>query len=117
MKKYAYGAYVAKIGTNLKFNAAFTTSSPQFGGTITLPCYESPDTFSADADEIDHDNPDWLVVVVAGDRVKNDVTRKDLKADLISEANEIMQSLKQENDSQIEEIELSASTPSTDGDW
>lgn len=104
LKQYSTGNYAAKIGRTIKFNAAFTSDSPQFGGAITLPAYELPDTFSGDNDEIDHDNPDWLVCVVAGDRVKNDVTRKDLRADLIAEANEIMASLKDENDSQLEEV-------------
>ena len=104
LKKYATGNYVAKIGRNIKFNQAFTATSPQFGGTITVPVYEYPDTFSADDNEIDHDDPDWLVCSVAADRVKNDVTRKDLRSDLVAEANEILQGLKEENDSQYEEI-------------
>lgn len=106
LKNYATGAYAAKVGRTIKFNRAFTADDPQFGGTINLPCYELPDTFSADGDSIDHDNPDWLVTTVAADRVKNDVTRKDLRADLISEANEIMTSLKEENESQLEEANM-----------
>lgn len=104
LKTKAYGAYAAKIGRNIVFNVPFTASSPQFGGTVYLPCYELPDTFSADDDELDIDNPDWLVTTVAADRVKNDVTRKDLRADLVAEANEIMMSLKEENQSQQEEV-------------
>lgn len=104
LKNKATGAYASKIGRNIIFNRAFTSTDPQFGGTVYLPCYELPSTFSADGDEIDHDNPDWLVATVAADRVKNDVTRKDLRADLVAEANEIMMSLKEENQSQDEEV-------------
>lgn len=105
LKKYTNGAYAAKIGQTIKFNRAFTADDPQFGGSTALPCYEYPSTFSADGDTLDHDNPDWLITVVAADRVKNDVTRKDLRADLIAEANEIMMSLKEENDAQLEETD------------
>jgi hypothetical protein len=116
--KYATGNYVAKIGRNIKFNQAFTSDSPQFGGTIRVPVYEYPDTFSDDDDVIDHDDPDWLVCSVAADRCKNDVTRKDLRDDLISEANEILASLKEENDSQIEEVERTWNpTVHTNEDW
>lgn len=60
--------------------------------------YEFPEAFELDDDEIDHDNPDFLVCMVAADRVKNDVTRKDLRNDLLAEANDIMESLREEND-------------------
>ena len=104
LKQYPTGNYVARIGSNIRFNAAFTSSSPQFGGTITVPVYEFPDEFSLDADVLDIDDPNWLVYVVAADRVKNDVTRKDLRADLIAQANEAMSAMKDDNLSQLEEV-------------
>jgi hypothetical protein len=66
--------------------------------------YRHPEVFSDDDDELDIDDPDWLVFSVAADRVKNDVTRKDLRSDLISEANEIMQGMKDDNLAQLEEV-------------
>lgn len=104
LKHYPTGNYVSKIGSNLVFNSAFTSDSPQFGGTITFPVYGFPTAFSLDSDELDIDDPNWLVYVVAADRVKNDVTRKDLRADLISQANEAMQAMKDDNLSQLEEV-------------
>lgn len=104
LREYPNGNYVARIGSNIKFNAAFTASSPQFGGTITVPVYEFPDTFSADADVIDIPDPNWLVFVVAGERVKNDVTRKDLRADLVAQANEAMMAMKEDNEAQLDEV-------------
>lgn len=104
LKKYANGSYVAKVGSNLVFSSAFTADSPEFGGTIYVPMYRFPTVFEEDEDELDIDDPDWLVFTVAADRVKNDVTRKDLRSDLISEANEIMQGMKDDGLAQLEEV-------------
>jgi hypothetical protein len=104
LRKYDTGNYVARIGSNIKFNAAFTATSPQFGGTITVPVYEYPEAFSADGDVIDHPDANWLVLTTAADRVKNDVTRKDLRADLINQANELMLALREDNEGQTAEV-------------
>ena len=103
LKDYT-GNYVAKIGANIKFTTAFTSASAQFGGSITAPVYTLPTTFSLDADVLDIDDSNYLVYVVASDRVKNDVTRKDLRADLIAQANEALISMKDDNISQLEEV-------------
>lgn len=103
LKDHDTGNFVAKVGSTIKFNHTFTATDPQFGGTITAGVYEFPSTFSADADVIDHPNPNWLVYTVAADRVKNDVTRKDLRADLIAQANEAMLALKEDNEPQLSE--------------
>jgi hypothetical protein len=104
LKRYDTGNYAARIGSNIKFNQAFTATSQQFGGTIYVPVYEYPSTFSADGDDIDHPDANWLVFTVAADRVKNDVTRKDLRDDLISQANESMLTIREDNEGQIDEV-------------
>lgn len=104
LKQRSVGDYVAKVRGSLQFNQAFTASSPQYGGELLVPAYEYPATFSADGDTIDHPDSNWLVYTVAADRVKNDVTRKDLRADLIAQANEKLQSLKDDNSAQVEEV-------------
>lgn len=104
LKIYDSGNYCAKVGINLIFNEPFTSSMPPFGGTITAPVYILPEEFSADADDIQIDDPDWLVFVTAADRVRHDVTRKDLRADLVAQANEAMQVMKEDNAGQISEV-------------
>lgn len=100
LKEYSTGNYVAKVGSNVKFSKEFETTDPQYGGEILVPVYEYPDTFSGDSDVIDIPHPNWLVLMTAADRVKNDVTRKDLRADLVAQANDAMQSMREDNDSQ-----------------
>lgn len=56
--------------------------------------------------------------MVAADRVKNDVTRKDLRNDLLAQANDVMTALKQENDAQISTAYTPWSpTSHTSSDW
>jgi hypothetical protein len=94
------GNYAARIGRTIRFNNAFNSSSPQFGGTIYLPVYLFPEVLTGATDDLTVDDPDWLVYVVAADYVRNDVTRQDLRADLIAEANDRMERMREDNDSQ-----------------
>lgn len=118
IRAYDTGFYVAQIGRTLRFNHTFATTDPQFGGTIKAPAYLYPDTFSLDADTVDCDDPNYLVYMVAADRVKNDVTRKDLRADLIDQANQAMEAMKADNDAQIT-TPLTSWNPTrhTESDW
>lgn len=104
LKGYDTGNFVTKVGTNIKFNRAFTADDPQFGGAIACPVYLYPTAFSADGDALDIPDPNWLVYVTAADKVKNDVTRKDLRADLVAQANEAMISMKDDDMAQLEEV-------------
>lgn len=118
LRDYDTGNYVARVGANIKFNTAFTATSPQLGGTITVPIYEFPTVFALDADVIDCPDPYWLVLMVAADRVKNDVTRKDLRADLIAQANEAMLGLKEDNEGQLSEVLMDWNPTSlTETEW
>lgn len=101
LKDYPYGNYVAQVGRTLKFNSAFASSSQQYGGTIYVPAYLYPEEISGDNDEVPVDDPNWLALSVAADYVRNDITRKDLRADLVNEANQCMERMKQDNASQI----------------
>lgn len=100
LRDYDNNYYVAQIGRTLRFNTAFTADSQQFGGTIYVPCYLYPEVLTSASDDITVDDPDWLVLVVAADYVRNDVTRQDLRADLIAEANDRMEKMREDNDSQ-----------------
>ena len=103
LKSYPTGNYAAQVGRTVRFNKAFTTSSQQYNGELFVPVYLFPDAVSRTTDVIPVDDPNWLVLVVAADYVRNDVTRKDLRADLIAEANQSMQRMKADNEAQISE--------------
>ena len=109
LKTHKYGNYVAKIGKTLRFNRSFATTDQQFGGTITVPAFLHPKQIARDKDVVPVDDPNWLVLVCAADYVRNDITRKDLRADLIDEANGVMSRMVQDNE-EAQDSELQ-------GDW
>ena len=56
----AGGPYCAVSGSNLIFPVAFTSTSPQFGGTVKIPGYSIPATLTTGSDVIQVDDPYWL---------------------------------------------------------
>lgn len=103
-KENPIGHYCAQIGRTLVFNHKFTSTDPQFGGTILVPVYTFPDHLSGDSDTVPVDIPNWLVVVTAAEYVRNDITKQNQYPALIAEANEIMQRMKDDNDAQTQEV-------------
>ena len=95
------GFYCAQMGTTLVFNHKFTSTDPQFGGDIQVPCHVFPEELTTGTDELQCPDPDWLVVRAAAEYVRNDITRQNQYSNLLSEANEKMQAMKDENDGQI----------------
>lgn len=116
LKDYSYGvnrespiAFVcAQIGDTLVFNHTFTTTDSQYGGEIQLPCYVYPDTItstSTDNQDIQVDDPDWLVLRVAAEYVRTDLTRQGQYPLILAEANEAMTRMKDDNEGQIDIVD------------
>lgn len=99
------GFYCAQIGKQLVFNHTFTSSDPQYGGDIQVPCYTFPDEITSNSvsEDVQVDDPDWLVTRVAAEFVRNDITRRQRYPELLSEANEMMDRMKSDNGSQVDE--------------
>lgn len=107
-KQSPLGWYCAQIGSQLVFNHTFTSSDPQYGGTIYVPAYVYPDAITStnpNTDEVQVDDPDWLVARVAAEYVRNDIVRRQRYPELLSEANEIMQRMKDDNDGQLDTVD------------
>lgn len=103
------GFYVTQIGSELVFNHTFTSADSQYGGEIFVPCYVFPDPITSDnpdTDEVQVDDPDWLVARVAAEYVRNDITRRSRYPELLAEANEIMERMKDDQDGQIDVINM-----------
>lgn len=116
------GYYCAQMGSTLVFNHTFTSNDSQFGGEIFIPCYVFPDEINSlnpDTDEVQVDDPDWLVTRVAAEYVRNDITRQQHYPELIAESNEIMSRMKDDNDGQIDTVDTGGWTPGTNryADW
>jgi formylmethanofuran dehydrogenase subunit D len=116
LKDYSYGVnkesprgyYCAQIGANLVFNHTFTADDQQFGGEIFIPAYIYPDAITdenPDSDEVQVDDPDWLITRCAAEYVRNDITRRQRFPELLTESNTIMERMKDDNEGQISEAQ------------
>lgn len=99
-----YGYAVAKIGSQLKFASAFTATSREFGGTIVVPGYGFAVFPTDDSTAIPVDNADWLVVRVAAEFVRTDITRQNQYPNLLNEANQLMLKMRENNSGRSDEI-------------
>lgn len=115
LKDYSYGVnkespighYCAQIGSQLVFNHTFTTDDSQYGGEIFVPIYGFPDSITSDnpnTDEVQVDDPDWLVARAAAEYVRNDITRRSRYPELLAEANEIMGRMIDDNSGQVDTV-------------
>lgn len=116
LKDYSFGvnkenpiAFVcAQIGSQLVFNHTFTSTDSQYGGEILVPVYTFVDEITGDnvsTDEVQVDDPDWLVAQVAAEYVRNDTTRRQRYPELQAQANVIMDRMKDDNEGQLDTVD------------
>lgn len=101
---YSQGAYCAQIGKTLVFNKPFASTDAQFGGTIYVPMYGYAEHIVGDNDDVPVDDPQWLVIMCAAEYVRNDIVKQNQYPNLIGEANNLMVSMKDANDAQINSV-------------
>jgi hypothetical protein len=97
-KASSYGNVCAQVGRDLVFNHTFTSTDTQYSGTIKVPIYIEPDLLSGDSSTVPIDDPNWLVLMAAAEYVRNDITLQGQYGNLIAEANQAMQRMKDDND-------------------
>jgi len=85
-------------GGNLVFDRAFTEDDAQFGATIYLPAYQRLEDLTSANDDILVDDPEWLLTMVAAEIVRNDVVKQNQYPNLIAQAQNLMQKMKENND-------------------
>jgi len=103
-KENSTGFVCTQIGKDLVFNHTFTTLDPQYAGEIFVPSYTFADPIVSTAmdEDVQVDDPDWLVVACAAEYVRTDLTRQSQHPFLIQEANAIMERMKDDNGGQID---------------
>lgn len=104
LKGYDTGHYCSVINNDLVFNRVFTADDPQFGGEITIPAYSIPPVLVAGTDSIPVDDPNWLVFACAAELVRNDIVKQNQYPNILQEANNAMQKMKDNNEAQIEKV-------------
>lgn len=108
---YQSGRYCAQVGKTIVFNKAFTSSNAEYGGTIYVPKFGFAEHIVEDDDDVPVDDPQWLVIMCAAEYVRNDIVKQNQYPNLIGEANNLMQSMKDTNDAQINTIARPWSPP------
>ncbi len=106
-----YGVFTngncAVIGNNLVFDVPFTANSVEFGGNIYVPLYITPDDMVsstiAPTGTVPVDDPMWVIFMAAAEYVRNDVTKQNQYANLIAQAVNSMNAMKEWNESQVED--------------
>lgn len=96
-KRQAHNVCTVRAG-NLVFSRAFTATDPQFGATIYIPAYQKLEELSGANDDILVDDPEWLLTMVAAEIVRNDVVKQNQYPNLIAQAQNLMQKMKENND-------------------
>lgn len=98
----------ARRGNNLVFDVPFIATASEIGGTIYVPLYTTPAdmvTSTTDpTDTVEVDDPYWVIFMAAAEFVRNDVTKQNQYANLVAQAINSMQGMKENNESQAEEI-------------
>ncbi len=105
LKRYDASATVcAQVGATLKFNKTFATTDSEYGGSIKVPVYLYAEMLSGESDTVPVDIARWLVIMTAAEFVRNDITKQNQYPNLVNEANQLMQRMKDDNEAQISEL-------------
>lgn len=104
LKEFNNGLYVAQIGRQIKFNRAFVSTDTAFGKALTVPGFTTPDPLVNDGDDVPVDDPNWLALISAAELIRTDLTRQNQYPNLIAEANQSMQRMKDDNEGQDSSI-------------
>lgn len=117
----AGGMWVARRGSNLIFPVPFTASMAQYGGTIKVPIYTTPadmvTSTSDPTDTVDIDDPYWVIFMAAAEYIRNDVTKQNQYANLVAQAVNSMNAMKENNDTQHEEVYQPSLGPAMGETW
>lgn len=108
-KRYRYPGTCTLIGTDLIFSTTFTTTNPQYGGTVTVPAHIKPDDFTQPSDEVLIPDPEWLSTMMAAETVRNSVTKQNQLGNIVGDANNLLEGMKERNSGDITQIEQYAS--------
>lgn len=98
------GRVCAKQGRSLVFAKAFSADDSQVGGTLLVPGYLYPEKLESASSTVPVDDPNWLVKITAAEIVRKDVSNQNQYANLVAEANALMENMKRDNTAQFNEV-------------
>lgn len=95
---------IAQVGRELKFARAFISTDSQFGGTLSTPAFLYVDDIVTGSEDVQVDDPLWLVDMLAAEYVRNDKTRQYMEPNFIADANKKMEDMKRNGGTALEEV-------------
>lgn len=105
LKQHTTGNYCAQVGQTLVFNHLFVSTDPQYGGSIAIPVFLFANHLQADTDTVPVDDPQWLVLTVSAEYVRNDIVKQNQYPSLVNEANALMNGMKSANEAQVKTLD------------
>lgn len=105
-RRYQNTNTCAVIGDELVFSKTFEPTDSYYGGEVIVPATIKLDPLVSPNDEVQVDDPNWLVYMVAAERVRNTVTKVGQYQGLVQRANNIMIKMREANEGQINTIPL-----------
>ena len=96
-----YEVACAVVGQTLKFKGA---PAELGSGSVTIPVYMKVNLLTGPNSRIEIDNPLWLVNKCAAEYIKNDVSMRVHRPDLLDDADIMMDKMKDNNDAQEEAL-------------
>ena len=99
--RYRDSKVVAKQGRNLQFSDA----SDLTGAAVTVPATLYPDRITSGDDEIQVDDPWWLVYMMAAEFARNNIIKSTQYDNLLAYAENAMNKMKEDNTTQLEQLE------------
>lgn len=96
--RYSSEAYIS--GDNpkvLTFYSTIASTDSSVGGTLIVPGYYVPSALTASTDVIPVDDPFWVVMAVASELARNDLTYESKSVDLNNMANSLYSQMAQNN--------------------
>lgn len=94
----------AQVGKTLKFANTFASDSPLLGEDINVPSILAVEDITSGSDEVQVDDPMWLVYMMAAEFDRNDIIKVSQYDNLLALADQSMQRMKQANSGSIDEI-------------
>lgn len=95
----------AVVDATLTFSNAFKATSPQIGGTLTVPAYLNVDDVTSGAQTVQVDDPMWLVDRLAAFYVLNDKVRQFMYSDFFGQSVDKLKEMVRRNErSQLTDI-------------
>ena len=99
--RYRDSKVVAKRGRTLQFSDA----SDLTGAAVTVPATLYPDRITSGDDEIQVDDPWWLVYMMAAEFARNNIIKSTQYDNLLAYAENAMNKMKEDNATQLEQLE------------